>query len=149
MLLLLSCFSSVWLCNPTDGSPPGSSVPGILQARILEWVAISFSNACMHAVASVMFDSVWPRGQQPTRFPCPQDSPGKNTGVGCHFLLQLLPYLLFLIWDTTHKGFPGGPSGKESACQCRRHKRSLEEGIATHPTILAWKILGTEEPGGL
>ena len=33
------------LCNPTDGSPPGSSVPGILQARILEWVAISFSNA--------------------------------------------------------------------------------------------------------
>ena len=33
------------LCNPTDGSPPGSTVPGILQARILEWVAISFSNA--------------------------------------------------------------------------------------------------------
>ena len=32
------------LCNPTDGSPLGSSVPGILQARILEWVAISFSN---------------------------------------------------------------------------------------------------------
>ena len=33
------------LCNPIDGSPPGSSVPGILQARTLEWVAISFSNA--------------------------------------------------------------------------------------------------------
>ena len=33
------------LCNPIDGSPPGSPVPGILQARILEWVAISFSNA--------------------------------------------------------------------------------------------------------
>ena len=32
------------LCNPIDGSPPGSSVPGILQARILEWVAISFSK---------------------------------------------------------------------------------------------------------
>ena len=31
------------LCAPTDGSPPGSSVPGILQARILEWVAIFFS----------------------------------------------------------------------------------------------------------
>ena len=31
------------LCNPIDGSPPDSSVPGILQARILEWVAISFS----------------------------------------------------------------------------------------------------------
>ena len=33
------------LCNPIDGSPPGSSVPGILQARTLEWVAIAFSNA--------------------------------------------------------------------------------------------------------
>ena len=33
------------LCNPVEGSPPGSSVPGILQASILEWVAISFSNA--------------------------------------------------------------------------------------------------------
>ena len=33
------------LCDPRDGSPLGSSVPGILQARTLEWVAISFSNA--------------------------------------------------------------------------------------------------------
>ena len=33
------------LCDPIDGSPPGSPVPGILQARIQEWVAISFSNA--------------------------------------------------------------------------------------------------------
>ena len=44
--LLQSCPT---LCDPIDASPPGSSVPGILQARILEWVAISFSNACMHA----------------------------------------------------------------------------------------------------
>ena len=33
------------LCNPIDGSPPGSPIPGILQARTLEWVAISFSTA--------------------------------------------------------------------------------------------------------
>ena len=33
------------LCDPIDGSPPGSPVPGVLQARTLEWVAISFSNA--------------------------------------------------------------------------------------------------------
>ena len=33
------------LCDPIDGNPPGSTVPGILQARTLEWVAISFSNA--------------------------------------------------------------------------------------------------------
>ena len=34
------------LCDPIDGSPPSSPVPGILQARTLEWVAISFPNAC-------------------------------------------------------------------------------------------------------
>ena len=41
--------SCLTLCHPIDGIPPGSSVPGILQSRILAWVAISFSNACMHA----------------------------------------------------------------------------------------------------
>ena len=46
LLLLLSRFSRVpTLCDPIDGSPPGSPIPGILQARTLEWVAISFSNA--------------------------------------------------------------------------------------------------------
>ena len=45
LLLLLSRFSRVRLCDPIDSSPPGSAVPGILQARTLEWVAISFSNA--------------------------------------------------------------------------------------------------------
>ena len=40
---ILSCFSRVWLCNPTDCSLPGSSVHGILQARILERVAMPFS----------------------------------------------------------------------------------------------------------
>ena len=39
---LQSCLT---LCDPKDGSPPGSPIPGILQARTLEWVAISFSNA--------------------------------------------------------------------------------------------------------
>ena len=41
------------LCNPRDGSPPGSRVPGILQARTLEWVAISFSNAWKWKVKSL------------------------------------------------------------------------------------------------
>ena len=39
---LQSCLT---LCDPIDGSPPGSTIPGILQARTLEWVAIAFSNA--------------------------------------------------------------------------------------------------------
>ena len=44
---LQSCLT---LCDPIDGSAPGSPVPGILQARTLEWVAISFSNACKRKV---------------------------------------------------------------------------------------------------
>ena len=36
------------LCDPIDGSPPGSTVPGILQARTLEWAAISFSMSMLH-----------------------------------------------------------------------------------------------------
>ena len=47
------------LCNPIDGSPPGSSVPGILQGRTLEWVAMSFSNAWKWKVKVKSFSRVW------------------------------------------------------------------------------------------
>ena len=57
--LLLSRFSRVRLCNPIDGSPPGFPVPGILQARTLEWVAISFSNAWKWKVKVKSLSSVW------------------------------------------------------------------------------------------
>ena len=47
------------LCDPRDGSPPGSPVPGILQARTLEWVVISFSNAWKWKVKVKSFSRVW------------------------------------------------------------------------------------------
>ena len=47
------------LCDPIDGSPPGSPVPGILQARTPEWVAISFSNAWKWKVKVKSFSRVW------------------------------------------------------------------------------------------
>ena len=81
--LLQSCRT---LCDPIDGSPPGSPVPGILQARTLEWVAISFSNEWKWS-HSVMPNSSQPYGLQPTRLFHPWDFPGKSTGVGCHCLL--------------------------------------------------------------
>ena len=83
---LQSCLT---LCDPTDCNPPGSPIPGILQARTLEWVAISFSNAWKWS-CSVVSDSVQPQRWQPTRLRRPWESPGKNTGVGCHFLLQCM-----------------------------------------------------------
>ena len=47
------------LCDPTDGSPPGSPVPGILQARTLEWVAISFSNGWKWKGKVKLLSRVW------------------------------------------------------------------------------------------
>ena len=82
------------LCDPIDGSPPGSAIPGILQARTLEQVAISFSNAWSEkwkGSRSVVSDSWRPHGLQPTRLLRPWDFPGKSTGVGCHCLLRNMP----------------------------------------------------------
>ena len=48
------------LCDPIDGSPPGSPIPGILQARTLEWVAMSFSSAWKWKVKVKSLSCVWP-----------------------------------------------------------------------------------------
>ena len=76
------------LFDPIEGSPPGSPVHGILQARTLEWVAISFSNAWKWS-RSVVSDPQRPHGPQPSRLLRPWDFPGKSTGVGYHCLLLL------------------------------------------------------------
>ena len=78
------------LCDPIDSSQPGSPVPGILQARTLEWVAISFSNAWkwkgkVKSLSHVRLCAT--HGLQPTRLLRTWDFPGKSTGVGCHCLL--------------------------------------------------------------
>ena len=52
------------LCDHIDGSPPESAVPGILQARTLEWVAISFSNAWKWKVKVKSLSRVWPLAQE-------------------------------------------------------------------------------------
>ena len=85
------------LCNPRDGSPPGSPIPGILQARTLEWVAISFSNerkwkAKVKSLSCVrLLATPWTAAYQA---PPSMGFPGKSTGVGCHCLLQMLPWYL-------------------------------------------------------
>ena len=75
------------LCHPIDGSPPGSPVPGILQARTLEWVASAFSTGDELLLLLSCFSRVqllatpWTAAYQALR---PWDCPGKSTGVGCH-----------------------------------------------------------------
>ena len=81
------------LCDPMEGSPPGSPIPGILQARTLEWVAISFSNAPKWKVKVKSLSRVrllatpWTAAYQAP--PSMGFSRQKSTGVGCHCLLRI------------------------------------------------------------
>ena len=75
------------LCDLIDSSPPGSLIPGILQARTLEWVEISFSNAWKWKVKVKSLSPVWLLAT--VRLLHLWDFPGKSTGVGCHCLLQI------------------------------------------------------------
>ena len=58
--------------------------------RVKRFVGLPRRCCCCCQVTLVVSDSVRPHRWQPTRIPCPWDSPGKNTGVGCHFLLQCM-----------------------------------------------------------
>ena len=104
------------LCNPIACSLLHSSVHGILQARTLEWVSMPSSRGssqprdrtCVSYVSCIGRQVLYHLGSpsltyaaaaakslqscpwQPTRLPHLWDSPGKNTGVGCHFLLQCM-----------------------------------------------------------
>ena len=86
--LLQSCPN---LCDPIDGSPQGSTIPGILQARTLEWIAISFSNAWKCKVKVKLFIRVrllatpWTTAHQA---PPSMGFSRQSTGVGAHCLLR-------------------------------------------------------------
>ena len=87
------------LCDPIDGSPAGSPVPGILQARTLEWVAISFFNAWKWKVKVKSLSPVWLFVTPWTaayQAPRPWDIWGKSTGVGCHRLLWWLILIILI-----------------------------------------------------
>ena len=70
--------------NSTSAIPPDFFAAEVLSA------ALPFHCCCCCQVASVVSDYVWPHRWQLTRLPHPWDLPGKNTGVGCHFLLQCM-----------------------------------------------------------
>ena len=119
-MLLLMLSHARFFCDPTDCSPPGSSVQGIFQARILEWPAISFWRGlsrprikstspalagrffiteppgkphfccvCVCVLVAQLCPTLChPIDCSPPGSSVHADSPGKNTGVGCHALLQ-------------------------------------------------------------
>ena len=98
--LLQSCPT---LCDLIDGSPPGSPILGILQARTLEWVAISSSNAWKWKVKVKSLSRVWLLSTPWTAaFQAPPFMGFFSTGVGCHCLLQQkgLCYIILFIWNS-------------------------------------------------
>ena len=94
MLLLLSRFSRVRLCA-TPWTAAHQAPPSLGFSRQEHWSGLPFPSP-MHESEkwkwshSVMSDSQWPHGLQPSRLLCPWDFPGKSTGVGCHRLLWTL-----------------------------------------------------------
>ena len=133
-----------------------------------------------------MSDSVRPHRRQPTRLLCPWDSPGKSTGVGCHFLLQSMkvkseseiaqscptlsnPMDCSPPGSSVHRIFQysclenpmDGRAWKAAVHGVAKswarlsdftftfHFHALEKEMATHSSVLVWRIPGTEEPSGL
>ena len=109
-----------------SGSPQLSS----FQTYILFWIPYFFPFSSGHAVqsCSVMSDSLWPHGLQPATPLCPWDSPGRNTGVGCHTLLQgIFP---------TQGSKPGLPHWRQILYRLS-HQGSLSSGDSHR--MLDWK----------
>ena len=112
------------LCDPIDGSPPGSLVPGILQAGILEWVAISFSNAWKWKVKGKSLSHV-------RLFSTPW--------TAAH---QAPPSMGF----SRQEYWSGVPS---PSLNIRTISSQMEKAMASHSSTFAWRIPWTEEPGRL
>ena len=106
--MMLSHFSHVRLCvTPIDGSPTAPSSLGF--SRQEHWSGLPFPSP-MHESEkwkwsrSVVSDSLWPHGLQPTRLLRPWGFPGKSTGVGCHRLLRY-KVLYFIYWFINHRKY--------------------------------------------
>ena len=133
---LQSCLT---LCDPVDGSPPGSLVPGILQARTLEWVAIS-SSGWSHIIALLITPWGFPDSSVGKESACNAGDPssipgsGRSTGEGIGYPLQhswasLVAQLV--------KNLPAMP---ETWVRSLGWEDPLEKGKATHSSILTWRI---------
>ena len=161
--------SHVRLCNPMDCSPPGSSVYGILQARILDWVAMPSSRgpswprdwthiSCVSCIGRQIFYPLShlgspSQGYSPSNYASPELrlQVGYNLGEGNGTPLQYccLENLMDggAWWAAVH-----GVAKRRTRLSdftFTFHFHALEKEMATHSCVLAWRIPWTEEPGRL
>ena len=185
---LQSCLTP---CDPLDGSPLGSSVPGILQTRALEWVALSFSNAWKWKVKGKSLSRVWlfttprtaafqaplsvgfSRQQYWSGVPLPSPPHWCNfSKVMCRLIRQMVCMVfdwclvgLWLIWGYcqwslyavgyrigvrkwTHIGIYRWGERRSRRLLNVHKAEGSDKAMATHSSILAWRIPGTGKPGG-
>ena len=120
------------LCDPIDGSPLGSPVPGILQARTLEWV----SEAYITLYGRDLF----------CRCPCVKDMEVDYPGLSGWIPNAIISVLRASLVAQTVKHLS---AMWETWVQSLGWEDPLQEVMATHSTMLAWGLSWIEEPGGL
>ena len=143
--LLQSCPT---LCDPRDGSPPGSPVPGILQARTLEWVASSFSNAWKWKVKVKSLSHVQLLATPWTT--AYQAPPAKWISHTHTCIPSVLAFPFRSPQCITYRvPVKNLPVMQETWAWPQGWEDPLVKGLATHSSLLAGRIPRTEERGGL
>ena len=129
--------------NPNH-SAPRNSLAQLIHRRYRTILWREHVHAC-----SVVSDSSRPHGLQPARLLCPRDSPGKNTGVGCHFLLQgifltqeLNPHLLCLVhcqMNSLPLSRLRSPNGRKDIMAYNLSVHVNQSSLITHSDALGWR----------
>ena len=133
------------LCDPIDGSPPGSPVPGILQARVLDWAAISFSNAWKWKVKVKSLSRVrllatpWTAAYQ-APLPMGFSRQEYRSGVPLPSPISMFNKVLKYKWTSlVAQMVKNPPAVRETQVQSLGWEDPLEKGTTMHSSILAWR----------
>ena len=138
------------LCNPIDGSPPGSPVPGILQARTLEWAAISFSNAWKWKVKVKSLSRVW---LSATPWTAAYQAP-PSMGFSSQECWSGVPLINKNVWAPSAGAVVAYQSKFWFYLETNFHMVNTlnsfarEKAMAPYSSTLAWKIPWMQEPVG-
>jgi len=130
--------SCLTVCNPVDCSPTGSSVHGILQARVLEWGAITLSVPYTSFLIIIIIIII---------LAAPMACRGEGNGIPLQYSCLENPMDGGACWAAVH-GVAKSRT-RLSDFNFTFHFHALEKEMATRPGVLAWRIPGTGEPGGL
>ena len=133
---LQSCLT---VCDPMDYSLPGSSIHGIFQARILEWVAISFSFPTQGSNLRLQLPDSW--------MATSRNLLGEGNGTPLQYSCLENPMDRGAWWAAVHGAAKS--QTRLSDFPFSSHFPALEKEMAAHARVLAWRIPGTGEPGGL